>query len=268
MAQNLKHRRSLMTPESQCSPSLRNHCLQLPATTFHRLNTIHELRTLSNPTNLQQRPLPASVDIHFHANALNLPGDVDYVAPLQKLALAQGTEKQRKMEEPSMKASSAFDDLESGRGVAEEVVDMVKFDKQPRVRFCDKAELTTRRNLVSSSVTGGVRNGPACGLQVKLGEAFASNGVKVVSVDMPPFMQIHAVDCARKAYDSLEKVSCKSLALTLKKEFDGAYGPAWHCIVGANFGSFVTHSVGGFMYFSMKHKMYILLFKTSVERAK
>ncbi|XP_062015775.1 uncharacterized protein LOC133732275 [Rosa rugosa] len=26
------------------------------------------------------------------------------------------------------------------------------------------------------------------------------------------------------------------------KEFDGVYGPAWHCIVGINFGSFVTHS--------------------------
>lgn len=51
------------------------------------------------------------------------------------------------------------------------------------------------------------------------------------------------------------------------QEFDGVYGPAWHCIVGTSFGSFVTHSVGGFLYFSMDQKLYILLFKTSVQRA-
>ncbi|KAI3754962.1 hypothetical protein L1987_54754 [Smallanthus sonchifolius] len=38
-------------------------------------------------------------------------------------------------------------------------------------------------------------------------------------------------------------------------EFDRVYGPA--C-----FGSFVTHSVGGFMYLSMDQKAYVRLFKT------
>lgn len=51
------------------------------------------------------------------------------------------------------------------------------------------------------------------------------------------------------------------------QEFDGVYGPAWHCIVGTSFGSFVTHSVGGFLYFSMDQKLYILLFKTAVQKA-
>jgi len=51
------------------------------------------------------------------------------------------------------------------------------------------------------------------------------------------------------------------------QEFDGAYGPAWHCIVGTSFGSFVTHSTGGFLYFSMDQKVYVLLFKTTVHRA-
>lgn len=51
------------------------------------------------------------------------------------------------------------------------------------------------------------------------------------------------------------------------QEFDGVYGPAWHCIVGTNFGSFVTHAVGGFLYFSMDQKLYILLFKTPVQKA-
>ncbi|KAL4012522.1 hypothetical protein IC575_029625 [Cucumis melo] len=103
--------------------------------------------------------------------------------------------------------------------------------------------------------------------QVELSDIFAKNGVKVVSVDMQPAMQIHAVDCARKTHDSMEKFTSKTLALSLKREFDGVYGPAWHCIVGTSFGSFVTHSVGGFLYFSLDQKLYILLFKTSVQRA-
>ncbi|KAK7291668.1 hypothetical protein RIF29_06992 [Crotalaria pallida] len=50
-----------------------------------------------------------------------------------------------------------------------------------------------------------------------LGDVFAINGAKMVSADMPPFMQIHAVDCARKAFDSMEKFTSKTLALSLKK---------------------------------------------------
>ncbi|GFP97683.1 dynein light chain cytoplasmic [Phtheirospermum japonicum] len=127
-----------------------------------------------------------------------------------------------------------------------------------------------RRSSLSSIppvVNGGGRRRSFCNSQVELADFLACSGVKVVAVDMPPFMQVHAVDCARKAHDSLEKFTSKTLAYTLKKEFDGLYGPAWHCIVGTSFGSFVTHSVGGFMYFSMDHKLYILLFKTTVQRA-
>ncbi|XP_031487314.1 uncharacterized protein LOC116255583 isoform X1 [Nymphaea colorata] len=96
---------------------------------------------------------------------------------------------------------------------------------------------------------------------------FAEMGAKILAVDMPPFMQAHAVTCARAAHEaSVGKPGTKNLAFALKKEFDKVYGPAWHCIVGTSFGSFVTHSVGGFLYFSLD-KLYILLFKTSVQRA-
>lgn len=123
-----------------------------------------------------------------------------------------------------------------------------------------------KRPSFSLGVTGGRRRS-FCNSQAQLADFFSCNGVKIVSVDMPHFMQIHAVDCARKTCDSLEKFTSKTLAFTLKKEFDGVYGPAWHCIVGSSFGSFVTHSVGGFMYFSIDHKIYILLFKTTVQKA-
>ncbi|KAK6795226.1 hypothetical protein RDI58_008679 [Solanum bulbocastanum] len=124
-----------------------------------------------------------------------------------------------------------------------------------------------QRPSFSLTMNGGGRRKSFCCSQTELADFFSCSGVKVVSVDMKPFMQIHAVDFARKAHDSLEKFSSKSLGFSLKKEFDGVYGPAWHCIVGTSFGSFVTHSVGGFIYFSMDHKLYVLLFKTTVQKA-
>ncbi|XVE91978.1 hypothetical protein REPUB_Repub01dG0057400 [Reevesia pubescens] len=89
--------------------------------------------------------------------------------------------------------------------------------------------------------------------------------VKVRASDMPLPLQNKAFKCARDQLDSMPgKLDSKRLALALKKEFDSTYGPAWHCIVGTSFGSYVTHSLGGFLYFSID-KVYILLFKTAVE---
>ncbi|KAI5677792.1 hypothetical protein M9H77_08742 [Catharanthus roseus] len=90
--------------------------------------------------------------------------------------------------------------------------------------------------------------------------------VRVRAADMPVDLQNHAFSCARDILDSMPKgkTDSKRLALALKKEFDSTYGPAWHCIVGTSFGSYVTHSLGGFLYFSID-KVYILLFKTAVE---
>ncbi|GAO15449.1 hypothetical protein UVI_02056910 [Ustilaginoidea virens] len=45
------------------------------------------------------------------------------------------------------------------------------------------------------------------------------------------------------------------------KQFDERKGPNWHCIVGRNFGSFVTHETKHFIYFYLGHCA-ILLFKT------
>ncbi|CAN6441892.1 unnamed protein product [Victoria cruziana] len=98
------------------------------------------------------------------------------------------------------------------------------------------------------------------------GSVAAFANAKVRAADMPAFMQAHAFRCTRRAYDSLEKFSAKHMAFAIKKEFDTIYGPAWHCIVGSSFGSFVTHSRGCFVYFSME-EVFILLFKTRVVRA-
>ncbi|RLN09771.1 microtubule motor [Panicum miliaceum] len=92
--------------------------------------------------------------------------------------------------------------------------------------------------------------------------------VRVVAADMPPALQRLAFRCARDELAAMphypRRLEPKRLALALKKEFDTAYGPAWHCIVGTSFGSYVTHARGGFLYFSVD-KVYILLFRTAVE---
>ncbi|KAL7593122.1 hypothetical protein Lser_V15G33056 [Lactuca serriola] len=97
-------------------------------------------------------------------------------------------------------------------------------------------------------------------VMVNVGELAELFQVKVFVTDMPAFMQVHAFRCARKTLDSLEKFTPKQIAF---KDFDKVYGPAWHCIVGSSFGSFVTHATGCFLYFSMEN-LYILVFKTKV----
>jgi dynein light chain LC8-type len=50
------------------------------------------------------------------------------------------------------------------------------------------------------------------------------------------------------------------MARVLKKEFDAAYGGVWHCIVGRNFGSVVTHTSRTFIYIYIGH-VAVLMFK-------
>ncbi|XP_014749923.1 PREDICTED: dynein light chain 1, cytoplasmic [Sturnus vulgaris] len=65
--------------------------------------------------------------------------------------------------------------------------------------------------------------------------------------------------CATQA---LEKYNIeKDIAAHIKKEFDKKYNPTWHCIVGRNFGSYVTHETKHFIYFYLG-QVAILLFKS------
>lgn len=69
------------------------------------------------------------------------------------------------------------------------------------------------------------------------------------------FTAIRAVD----KY-SIEKL--KDIAAMIKKELDQRYGLTWHCIVGKNFGSYVTHETKHFIYFYIG-PVAILVFKTA-----
>lgn len=81
----------------------------------------------------------------------------------------------------------------------------------------------------------------------------------IKNADMSEEMQQDAVDCSTQA---LEKYNIeKDIAAYIKKEFDKKYNPTWHCIVGRNFGSYVTHETKHFIYFYLG-QVAILLFKS------
>ncbi|XP_028784098.1 uncharacterized protein LOC114740135 isoform X1 [Neltuma alba] len=234
-----------------------------PSSLLHRFSSLN----LNHNHSLHPQPPPACLDSHLQAKSMTSSA----ILHSSKTHHPQLPPKLEKEYKPAKKTSKerpqkSIQDLERRKlqGVLtnEKVNDSCVELNGSRGLFGDDV----KRPSVSLALSSGRRRS-FCGSQVDLGDVFAVNGVKVVSADMPPFMQIHAVDCARKALDSMEKFTSKTLALALKKEFDGAYGPAWHCIVGTSFGSFVTHSVGGFLYFSMDQKLYVLLFKTTVQKA-
>ncbi|KAG6720966.1 hypothetical protein I3842_03G088900 [Carya illinoinensis] len=146
-----------------------------------------------------------------------------------------------------------------------------------------ESERLTRRGILAKNKAEGVLYPPGqCGHkltlprpprapsnELKLAAVAVDLNVRPRSADMPPTMQERAFRYTRALLDAYpeKKPSPTQLAMCLKKEFDATYGMAWHCIVGKSFGSFVTHSNGGFVYFSVD-KLSFLLFKTVVRQVK
>ncbi|KAH8260702.1 hypothetical protein KR038_001530, partial [Drosophila bunnanda] len=81
---------------------------------------------------------------------------------------------------------------------------------------------------------------------------------EIRGADMSEEMQKSATDCATQA---LNKYNIeRDIAKYIKTEFDIKFKPKWHCIVGSNFGSDVSHEPNHFIYFYLD-KLAILLFK-------
>jgi dynein light chain LC8-type len=81
----------------------------------------------------------------------------------------------------------------------------------------------------------------------------------VKSADMAEEMQAEAVEVAAQG---VERFSVeKDVAAYVKKEFDKRHGPTWHCVVGRNFGTYVTHETKHFVYFYLG-QVAVLLFKS------
>ena len=77
--------------------------------------------------------------------------------------------------------------------------------------------------------------------------------------DMTEDMQQDAINVATKAIDSYNIE--KDIACYIKKEFDRKHNPTQHCVVGRNFGSYVTHETKHFIYFYLG-QIAVLLFKS------
>ncbi|KAM7255008.1 hypothetical protein ACFE04_020249 [Oxalis oulophora] len=72
---------------------------------------------------------------------------------------------------------------------------------------------------------------------------------EVCETDMTEGMQGHVTELAYQALDLHEVSDCQSIARYIKQKFDETYGSAWHCVVGKDFGSCITHLCGSFIYF-------------------
>ncbi|KAJ7552530.1 hypothetical protein O6H91_06G059300 [Diphasiastrum complanatum] len=148
----------------------------------------------------------------------------------------------------------------------------VSKEGKPALTSCPIASARTRlmeSPLIMSPDSGHDDDQPALlqkslTIMPKLPHNLEAMKIRCKVADMAVMVQEHALCCAQQALVSSEKLQFKRVASLLKQEFDQTYGPAWHCIVGSSFGSYVTHSVGGFFYFAIG-KVSILLFKTSVQ---
>lgn len=80
----------------------------------------------------------------------------------------------------------------------------------------------------------------------------------IKTYDMSEDMMKYAVTCARSAMSKY--VIEKDIAGYIKQDFDGKFGPNWHCIVGKQFGSYVSHESKHYIYFYIG-ELSFLLFK-------
>ncbi|KAI8052350.1 dynein light chain type 1-domain-containing protein [Syncephalis plumigaleata] len=86
-----------------------------------------------------------------------------------------------------------------------------------------------------------------------------SNNIVLKNVDMSDDMQKVAIKITQQAMEQYTVE--KDIAAHIKREFDKKYGTTWHCVVGRNFGSYVTHETKHFIYF-YQGAIAVLLFKS------
>lgn len=88
----------------------------------------------------------------------------------------------------------------------------------------------------------------------------ATPKITIKNIDMDPALEEMAIKLAGEALGKYTME--KDMAEFLKREFDRLFGTTWHCVVGKNFGSFVTHETKHFIYF-YAGPISVLLWKTS-----
>ena len=96
-----------------------------------------------------------------------------------------------------------------------------------------------------------------------------STKVVIKCSDMPEKIQLEAISQGIQAFfrnpannPENPSDSYMKIAEEIQREFDHKYKKTWHCIVGENFGSFVTHESKTFIFFEIAG-VSILLFKSA-----
>lgn len=79
------------------------------------------------------------------------------------------------------------------------------------------------------------------------------------NADMPKEMIKEVRELVILSFETYSK-EC-TVATQIKKEMVKKYKGIWHCIVGKNFGSFVTHEVKGYIYLTWG-EVSVLLWKS------
>ena len=89
--------------------------------------------------------------------------------------------------------------------------------------------------------------------------------ITVKSVDMSEEMLDDVKKLSKDSFQQFEgkNVVCRDVASVIKKECDKRFGGTWHCIVGKDFGSFVSHESKHFVYFYLNDYA-ILLFRAGL----
>ena len=86
----------------------------------------------------------------------------------------------------------------------------------------------------------------------------------IKSVDMKDEVKLFA---EKVTTDALGMFAIEQeIAGHIKREFDQAYGPSWHCTVGRRFGTYVTHETKNYIFMSVGN-LYILLYKCGKQDA-
>ena len=85
--------------------------------------------------------------------------------------------------------------------------------------------------------------------------------VQVKTLDMPEDLVEVAVSLAVESLSRHGSHNHRKVAQHIKEYFDACLSPAWQCVVGQHFGSFITHSHGTFCHFFVDD-VAILLFRT------
>lgn len=83
----------------------------------------------------------------------------------------------------------------------------------------------------------------------------------VKSTDLSSVHEQQIVDLVRTAFRKYDITNQRELAGFLKRSADQRFTSCWHCIVGRQFSSYVTHEMNGFIYMT-RGPLSLLLFKS------